>query len=204
MMKTIVIALNLIGAVLGLVAAWLWHKSAKTDLPVRDSLTGKFVHRKTREPLGLSMGDLGVTVVEGAAISRQAAAWTAAATFIMAIATILGAVAPINKHVQPQTQERRNSPESTTMLGNPIQMEEGACIGRLLINGVLANPAGPLVNTDTRSAAEIERELSLPIPVTREYKWVKSVLKDGGFDVLELMQKAHQRISQFTAEIYTI
>jgi len=93
MMNTIVIGLNLVGAILGLVAAWLWHKSARTDLPVRDPVTGNFVHRKTREPLGLSMGDLGMTVIEGAAVSRQAAAWTAAATFTMAIATITGAMA---------------------------------------------------------------------------------------------------------------
>lgn len=90
-MKTLIFWLNLLAAACGLVAAWLWYRSSKTNLPVRDPATQTFVDEKSREPRLLSMGDLGVTVVDGARISRRAAAWTAASTLAMAIATVLGA-----------------------------------------------------------------------------------------------------------------
>ncbi len=52
-----------------------------------------------------------------------------------------------NKHVSLQEQERRNSPESTTRLGNIVHMAASGSvtIGKLVVNGVHANPKGPLV-----------------------------------------------------------
>ena len=115
-------------------------------------------------------------------------------------------VTNFNKHVQLQDQERRNSLESTTKIGNIVHMEGGASvtIGKLVVDGVHVNPKGPLVLTGAKPVAEIVSELSLPIPVQREYKWVKFVLTGSDVDVLELLQKSHQKINQFTANVYSI
>lgn len=112
----------------------------------------------------------------------------------------------VNKHIRLENQERQNSPESTTKVGNIARIEGGGSvtIGKLFIDGVHVNPKGPLVLTGTKPVAEIESELSLPIPVAREYKWVKFVLANSGVDVLELLKKSHDRIQQFTDELYSI
>ncbi len=115
-------------------------------------------------------------------------------------------VTNFNKHVRLENQERQNSPESTTRVGNIVHMEGGGSvtIGKLVVDGVHVNPKGPLVLTGTKPVAEIESELSLPIPVQREYKWVKFVLTGSGVDVLDLLQKSHDRIRRFTDEVYSI
>ncbi len=114
-------------------------------------------------------------------------------------------VTNFNKHVSLQEQERKNSPESSTKLGNLIHMEGGTVeIGNLIIDGVRANPKGPLILNSSRTVAEIQSNLSLPIPVSRKYKWVKFVLTGSQIDVAELLERSHHEISQFTANIYSI
>ncbi len=56
--------------------------------------------------------------------------------------------------------------------------------------------------TGDKPVAEIESELVLPIPVQREYKWVKFVLKGTQIDVLALLRDSLDRISDFTTKIY--
>lgn len=116
-------------------------------------------------------------------------------------------VTNFNKHVKLQDQERRNSPESITNVGNLVHgIGPGSQVvfENCFFNGMPIARSGKLVITSDKPVAEIERELGVPIPVTREYRWVKFVLTGSGVDVLELLQKSHNRIRQFTDEVYSI
>lgn len=112
----------------------------------------------------------------------------------------------INKHVRLQKQERVNSQESTTSIGNFIRMDgqSSITIGKLILNGQQANHKGPLVLTGAVSVSEIQDQLTIPVPILREYKWVKFVFEGTKCDVLELLKDSHQRIENFTTKVYTI
>ncbi|VTU32064.1 hypothetical protein [Variovorax sp. RA8] len=86
-MKTVLLIFNLAGAAFALISAWYWYKSARTSLPEIDAATGK--------PKGpLDMLAIGRTLAEGAAANKIAAAWTAAATLLFALSSLLGAINP--------------------------------------------------------------------------------------------------------------
>jgi hypothetical protein len=116
-------------------------------------------------------------------------------------------VTNFNKHIRLENQVRQNSPESTTNLGNLVHgIGPGSQVvfDNCFYNGRPIARSGRLVVTSDKPVAEIERELDAPIPVHREYKWVKFVLTGSGIDVLELLQKSHDRIRGFTDEVYSI
>ena len=116
-------------------------------------------------------------------------------------------VTNFNKHVRLQEQERENSPESVTTVGSNIARfgpGSSITIGELIVDGVRVNPTGPLHLDGSRPVAEIQSEVRSDIHVRREYRWVKFVLMGSGVDVLELLQKSHDRIRQFTNEVYAL
>jgi hypothetical protein len=76
-------------------------------------------------------------------------------------------------------------------------------IGKLYVDGLHANPKGPLVLKGDKPVKEIKDELSLPIPVRREYQWVRFVLKGTNVDIMELLSKAHDEIRILKDRIYS-
>jgi hypothetical protein len=111
-----------------------------------------------------------------------------------------------NKHTKLQEQQRQNSPQSITRLGNLVQMDSTSSVTfvNATVNGVLVNPNGPLVLTGDKPVADIVDELALPIPVERKYQWVKFILKGTDIDILELLQKSHHEINLLTERLYAI
>jgi len=77
-------------------------------------------------------------------------------------------------------------------------------IGRLVVDGVHANPKGPLVLTKDKPVKEIREEIVLDIPIDRKYKWVKFVLKGTSLDVRELLGTAHSEIRKLVLGIYAV
>jgi len=115
-------------------------------------------------------------------------------------------VTNFNKHTELQQQDRVNSEQSVTQIGNLIHMEDcgPVTIGRLVVDGVHANPKGPLVLTKDKPVKEIREEIVLDIPIDRKYKWVKFVLKGTSLDVRELLGTAHSEIRKLVLGIYAV
>lgn len=111
-----------------------------------------------------------------------------------------------NKHTELQQQDRKNSEKSTTKLGNLVHMNGGSSItiGKLFVDGVHANPTGPLVLNKDKPVSEIRNELAIDIPVERKYEWVKFILKGTSTDVKDLLALAHVEISLLVSEIYAV
>ena len=102
-----------------------------------------------------------------------------------------------NKHVKLDVQERHNS-DATLRIGNILTVGSGAHIGRLMIDGVLVNPGGPLSGD---SPVNDIKHLPTSVPVTKEYGSVRFVFKDSGVDVLDLLQRSHSKISEFLEDL---
>ncbi|MGD7036323.1 hypothetical protein [Methylotuvimicrobium buryatense] len=110
----------------------------------------------------------------------------------------------INKHTELQRQDRIYSENSVTQIGNLLKMEGSGSvtIGKLVIDGVHANPKGPLILTKEKPVKEIREEILLDIPIDRNYEWVKFVLKGTSLDIRELLVTAHSKISELVLGIY--
>jgi hypothetical protein len=115
----------------------------------------------------------------------------------------------INKHINLQEQNRKNSDSSVTTVGNVLTVKGGGRleIGNFYINGEHKNPKGSLVITPDKKVKDIIKETGLDIPIDREYESVKfelkDTIKDTNFDVRELLNTAHKKIKEMTSEIYS-
>ncbi len=109
-----------------------------------------------------------------------------------------------NKHTELQKQQRQNSPQSITRIGNLVEMDSTSSVKfeNLTYNGAQVHPNGPLILTGDKPVADIVNELALPIPVERKYQWVKFILKKTHVDILELLQKSHHDISLLAERLY--
>lgn len=84
-LKEVLIYVNFVGAFFGLIGAWYWFKSAKTNLPAIDPTTGR--------PKGpVDMLSLNRTLVEGASANKVAAGWTAASTIVLGLSSLLASL----------------------------------------------------------------------------------------------------------------
>ncbi|MFH4458071.1 hypothetical protein [Vibrio alginolyticus] len=111
-----------------------------------------------------------------------------------------------NKHTELQEQERHNSPESTTSIGNLIQLGSASSltIGTMYVDGKHINPKGPLELKGDKPIAEIRDELDIEILIERKYEWVKFILKGTQIDILSLLTHAQSEIQIMSDRIYSV
>jgi hypothetical protein len=111
-----------------------------------------------------------------------------------------------NKHVELKEQQRINSGESVTRIGNLICMDSTSTVifeENATINGMLVSKKGRLVITSDKPISEISDELAIPFDINREYKWVKFLIKDTNIDILLLFEKSYKEINKLVDLIYT-
>lgn len=113
-------------------------------------------------------------------------------------------ISDFNKHVELNQQDRINSDNSITRVGNLVQLEGGGriTIGKIITDGVHINPKGPLVITKDKPIREMKEEIIIDIPIERKYEWVKFILKGTSLDVRELLIKSKTEISTLVTTIY--
>lgn len=109
----------------------------------------------------------------------------------------LASATNFNKHVSLQEQERKNLDPQSLRMGNLLVMDGGGTIGKLIVDGQLVNPKGPMtVHTEAG-------DLNAPpgLPVTKVYGDVKFILKGPDVDLLELLKTSRRQIEQFVLEV---
>ncbi len=111
-----------------------------------------------------------------------------------------------NKHTELQEQERQNSPNSITNIGNLIQIDSTSSltVGTMFVNGKHVNPKGPLELKGDNSIAEIRDQLDIEIPIERKFEWVKFLLKGTQIDILSLLRHAQSEIQIMSDKIYSV
>lgn len=108
----------------------------------------------------------------------------------------LAGASNFNKHVDLEDQERKNL-DPTLTLGGLVSVGGGSTIGKLIIEGQVVNPKGPMsAHTDIA-----DLELPASLPARKTYRDVKFILKGTGVDLLELLKSSHGRIGRFVEEL---
>ena len=108
-----------------------------------------------------------------------------------------------NKHDRLSPQVRRNSPSSSTTFGNIAKVESG---GTIILDGanwggVPMSKNGKLTISRDRTVAEMRAEISIPVPLVREFDWVKFEIDGSLHDILDLIKNSHARISSYISQL---
>ncbi|BBR08774.1 hypothetical protein [Aeromonas caviae] len=64
-------------------------------------------------------------------------------------------------------------------------------------NGMPLGWGKPAVISGDMPTEEIRRNIAIPIPVTREFKWVEFKFENTEHDTLNLIKKSHHEISKY-------
>jgi hypothetical protein len=99
---------------------------------------------------------------------------------------------------------RRNSAKSELSIGNAIRSSGGGTtIGRLFVDGKLLNPGGPIQISTTTSRDELKSQLRKDSQhlVTQEFEYVNFLFAGTADDTLELIGKAHDRITAYAEAV---
>ncbi|ANB72627.1 hypothetical protein AYM40_09795 [Paraburkholderia phytofirmans OLGA172] len=83
--KIALVAVNILGALSALVAAWFWFKASQTKLPEIDAATG-------RPTAPVSMLGMTKDIVDAARLNRTAACWSGAAAALGAVSLLLSSI----------------------------------------------------------------------------------------------------------------
>ena len=113
----------------------------------------------------------------------------------------------INKHDSLQKQTRENKGKITTEIGgNAIRVEGGSNIqiGKLIVNGKLMNPSGPLELGEEVDIKDIKYILEDRIKVVRKHEFVSFIDSNTQVDLIELLEKSFKYISEFVEDLKTL
>lgn len=111
-----------------------------------------------------------------------------------------------NKHNRLSGQVRRNSSNSAMRLGNIIRMEgEGAIqFENCYVNDKPMSRNNTFILSSSRKVSEMSAELSMHVPLVREFDWVEFELENSVYDIMKLISKSHFNISRFVAELKAV
>lgn len=112
--------------------------------------------------------------------------------------------ANFNKHNGLSKPERVNSPGSTTSIGGLAEISGNASMTMIncSVNGVPIGLERPLVLSGQRTVKEMQNELPGFITVSRQFDWVEFRFPGTAIDTVALIEKSHQFIGQFVAQLY--
>lgn len=114
--------------------------------------------------------------------------------------------ANFNKHNRLSSQKRVNSPAATTTLGGLVK-NHGSSTATFLncyVDGLPLAKNGTLIMSPRHRVAEIEKQLFVPLAVSREYEWVEFEIDGSSHDALKLITVSHTEISNFISELKKI
>ena len=111
-----------------------------------------------------------------------------------------------NKHNQLSRQERVNSSNSTTDVGNLTQINNNtgsSTFTGCTFSGETLGVMGKATISNEMSVEEIKKNIGIPMEVKREFEWVEFHFENSTKDTLLLLKTSHEKISEFIRKLYT-